>query len=166
MRTNDRGVGLAMVQVGARALDEEDVESLEDAVIHADLVALWSVMCRLQAQFSRRVGVCRRRGGRSTISAAWLRRRMRLDPAEASRHVTVASTLHALPSTEEAYRRGDLSFGHVYAICQGFRDLGADVMVNGGEEALLSHARRDAPSRVASVTRQIQHRLRVAGRDP
>jgi Domain of unknown function (DUF222) len=165
MRTNDRGVGLAMVQIGTRALDEEEIESLDDAVIHADLVTLWQAMCRLQAQFSLRVAVCRRRGGRSTISAAWLRRRLRVDPAEAARHVTVASTMHTLPSTEDAFRRGDISFVHVHAICQAARDLGAEVMASGGEEALLSHARRDSPNRVSSVARQIQNRLRAAGRD-
>src|SRR2546423_3302357 len=63
MRTNERGVPLAMLEVAARALDEAHPDELTPAALAAEITGLWTAICRLQAQLTRRVAAWHRRGG-------------------------------------------------------------------------------------------------------
>src|SRR5688500_12998976 len=120
MRTNDRGVPAAMLSAAARALDDVDLDTLSDAQLGGDLRSLWTALCRLHAQFSRRVavfdsrGAAGRDGARSTRD--WLRRRLRLDGVDAARQVSVAEGLATLEHAGPAYLRGEISADHLAAI--------------------------------------------------
>src|SRR5439155_5791404 len=122
MRTNDPGIPLAMAQVAARALDGADPDGLPDPELADEIRGLWSLICRLQAQLTRRLAVWHRRGAASrdgaTSTAAWLRHRLRLDDAVAERHLVAATGLDDLPLAAHAYRNGTISLAHAAAICR------------------------------------------------
>src|SRR6266536_1355361 len=89
MRTSDRSVALAMLEMAARTLDEVDLARAPEPELDDDIGALWQAICRLQAQLVHRLAAWRvraapRRDGAPSL-VAWLRHRLRLDDEEAGR---------------------------------------------------------------------------------
>jgi hypothetical protein len=80
----------------------------------------------------------------------------------AARRLHLARQLTELPSTETAWRRGDISTGHAAVIGRTVDDLGAD-NARSAEPALLEAAGQMNPGQVWLAGQQIRFRLDAAG---
>src|SRR5919202_6856850 len=167
MRTSDRSLSLAMVEVAARALDDADPEELRDSELAAEIYSLWEATCQIHAQLTRRIAVWHRRGAArrdgATSTAAWLRHRLRLDEADADRELAAAAGVHRLPVTDRAYRRGVISLAHAAAVCRAADELGPVVMTGGGEGMLVDRARLGPPAGVRRLARRLRVRMDPSG---
>lgn len=166
MRTSDRSVALAMLEMAARTLDEVDLARAPEPELDDDIGALWQAICRLQAQLVHRLAVWRvratpRRDGAPSL-VAWLRHRLRLDDEEAGR-LAALTMVEGLPVLDAAYRAGDVSGAHVAAIHCASRRLGREVLAGGGESMLVDVARREPPASVRRLAARLQERLDPAG---
>jgi hypothetical protein len=145
------------------ALDAQDLAGVSDAGLSTQLRGLWVLLCRMQAQLSRRIAVFDERGAAGRDGARsirhWLRHRLRIDGSEAARQAVVASALAVRPAVAAAYRRGELSLDHVAALDDAGWLLGLVAMERGTERVLLARARREPPGRVRRLARRLREQL-------
>jgi hypothetical protein len=168
MRTSDPGEPLVHLAAAAEALDAEELGEVGDATLGTQIRTLWTAICRLQAQVSRRIAVfderaaAARDGARSTRD--WLRHRLRIDGVEAARQTVVAGALAGRPIATGAFLRGEISVDHLAAVREAAWMLGDEVMSRGAEQLLVDHARREPPGRLRRLARRLRERAEpVAG---
>ncbi len=144
------------------ALDElaaENVRGVDVVSLGADLVELRRAVCRLEAEFTRRLAEFDRRGGAAAESlptVAWLRHHCHLSHSVASARVGVARRLDELPVTAAAFAAGDVGVDHVRAVAL-VRDPAARAAVRGCEAELAAYARQVTPVEVARLVRHVVH---------
>ncbi len=144
----------------ASALDElagEQLAQLSDATLGADVVELFRIAGRLDAEILRRLAVFDARGGAAAdgalSTAAWLRSACRLAPGAATERVAVARALTELPVTAAELGAGEISYRHAAVIATAATELPAAV-TSDAEPVLLEAAHRYDPATLRrAVTR-------------
>ncbi len=125
------------------------------------LVALRTVIDRLEAEFLRRLEIFDRRGGAAsdgaTSTAGWLHWRCRLGGRDAVDTVRCARRLaDALPATSAALSDGEISRRHAGVLSAASTDL-PDPVVAAAEPALLAAARHLDPDQLRRVAKHWRH---------
>lgn len=147
----DEDVEARVVRVGA--VDPGAMSDAELTRLVVDLRRLVDATeacwIRLLAEFDGR-GLWRDDGARS--AAAWLRRECRLVHPSTTAALLVASVLHLLPVTAEAFRRGSISFDHVRAIAPAAAG-GWDELVRSADPIFARAALWMNPRQMSNVVR-------------
>ena len=132
-------------------LAEEDLESLPAESMDEDQIALQRIGNRVQAEGLRRLRRFDRSQGYAASGAlsarAWLRWQCNLTATVASERVAISRQMAALPTTEQAFAEGDISYRHVSLITQTASQLG-DRFEPQAETILVDAARELDPWRL------------------
>jgi hypothetical protein len=165
-------VAIAMEQIGgfASAADRlsdavtavatEDLSHHTDVALGEDLISIRHSLDRLEAEFGRRVRRFERLKGHLADGAvsivSWVRYRCRLSAAGAAQRVEIARHLDDLPGAQDAFRAGEIGYGHAAALARTAAEVGPEVAGRMGGD-LLHYARRLDPGRLRLVGRHLRH---------
>jgi Domain of unknown function (DUF222) len=162
--------GLGELAAAVDALAAQDLTRLTDAQAAARVLALRSLLDRLEGQWLRELAAVDGRGAagaedsaRADATAGWLRSRARLGAADALQRVRVARALHRGPlaGTARALAAGEISTTHATVLASGTHDLPRPTAA-AAEPVLLAAARRLDPPR---LRRLVAHLRQVADPD-
>lgn len=151
----DRVAGLA---AAIAAFVEVDPADLPAGVQLAVLRQVWPLLCQLDAQITRIVGVVNAQGSAAQEGAvstvAWLR--SRLHAGGAGPRVQVAKALRSMPEVEAAFQRGEISFSHARLAARAAKDLDPAVLAGGVDKLLAEQAVEQPPVRFARAAQRIR----------
>jgi Domain of unknown function (DUF222)/HNH endonuclease len=165
-----QAAGLGRLAAAVDGLAAQDLTRLTDAQAAARVLALRTLLERLEGQWLRELAGVDGRGAagaedgtRADSTAGWLRRRARLGGAAAAGWVRVARALHRGPlaGTARALAAGELSAAHAAVLAGGTHDL-PPATAAAAEPVLLAAARRLDPPR---LRRLLAHLRQVADPD-
>ncbi len=163
-------VALGPLASAVEALAEEDLTRLPDAHAAQRVLALRSLMERLEGQWLRELAAVDARGAagaeqgvQAPSTAGWLRRRARLGAADAHQRLRLARALHRGPlaGTAQALAAGELSAAHAAVLAHGTQGLPGSTVVDA-EPVLVAAACRLDPPR---LRRLVAHLAAVADPD-
>jgi hypothetical protein len=151
----DRVAGLAAAVASVAEVDPADLP----AVAQLDLLReLWPLLCQLDAQVTRIVGVVHAQGSTAqegaVSTAAWLR--SRLHAGAAGPRVQVAKALRDLPEVQAAFQRGEISFTHARIAAKTAKDLDPAVLAAGVDKLLAEQAGEQPPAKFGEAATQIR----------
>jgi hypothetical protein len=135
--------GMSMLRSAADELRAQDLRSLGDDELAADLDEIERTVRILEAERSRRLAEFERRGAQQDDGflsvSAWLVARHRLAPSTATRRVRVARAMASMPRSAEASAAGELSEAAVGLLASA-RETHPEAFART-EEALVQAAR-------------------------
>jgi hypothetical protein len=139
---------------------EQRIEELHGDVLGEDLVELYRIRDRLEAECCRRIRLFeRRRGfteGNAVSSIGWLRLHCRMSGAAAADRVEIARRLPELPSADAAFLAGDICYQNASTIAHTVAAVGTEA-ARSCEEVLVESARRFNPGHFRVVARHLRH---------
>jgi hypothetical protein len=162
--------GLERLAAAVDELAAQDLGGLPDAQAARRVVALRSLLERLEGRWLRELAAVDARGAagadqgsRADSTAGWLRGRLRVGAAQASGWVRVARALFRGPlaATGQALAAGEVTPAHAAVLAAGTQELPAPVAAQA-EPVLLEAARRLDPPR---LRRLVAHLRGVADPD-
>src|SRR5258708_13127301 len=120
----------SVMEVGPRALEDEDLAGLTGAELGASLGEERRAIDRLEADFSRRLArfdsMRAFEASGAVDSISWLRNHGRLSGGAAAERVKVATKLAELPVMARAFANGELSFGQAAVVPRAAERLGPE----------------------------------------
>jgi len=147
-------------------LAEEDLDSLPAESMGEDQIALQRIGNRVQAEGLRRLRRFDSAEGYAASGAlsarAWLRWQCNLTATVASERVAISRQMAALPTTEQAFAEGDISYRHVSLIAQTASQLG-DRFEPQAENILVDAAKELDPWRLLRAIGHLKHCLDLDG---
>ena len=155
---------LDSVQAAIHALQAADPSELNAAALGDRIVRLEAMLARLTAHQVACIGVFDARGDAQASGArssqAWLRRRARLSPGEASARVGLARRLRHHDSTAAAFAAGQIRARHAEVITRTLDEitpvLAGEQAVGELEATMVDAARMVDPLRLASRCRRLR----------
>jgi Domain of unknown function (DUF222)/HNH endonuclease len=165
-----RAAGLGRLAAAIDELAAQDLAGLPEAEAAERVLALRSLLDRLEGQWLRELAGVDGRGAagaedgtRAAATAGWLRSRLRLGGAAAAGWVRMARALFRGPLAEtgKALAAGEISTAHATVLSHGTQDLPGPTAAEA-EPVLLAAARRLDPPR---LRRLVAHLRQVADPD-
>jgi hypothetical protein len=138
---------------GLEELRGDELATVGDLQLHADVLELASVEEMARAERLRRLAEIDRRGSveeRGYLStAAWLRDKARWDGRSAHREVGTARALEEMPLTAAAHRNGAIGSSHIKVLVRAARDQSE--AYGEAEETLVDAACTLTPRQLARL---------------
>src|SRR5262245_36636248 len=135
----DPVAGLAAAVAALAEVDPADLPASGQLEL---LRRVWPLLCQLDAQVTRIVGVVHGQGSAAqeaaVSTAAWLR--SRLHAGGGGRRVQVATALRDLPEVAAAFARGDISFSHAHIAAKAAKDVDPRLLAGGVDKLLAEQA--------------------------
>jgi hypothetical protein len=153
--------GVVLLGEAVSVLRSEWSATVSDTARLAGLRALWPQVCALYGHVADRVGDIHVAGAATAdgfaSTMAFMRRRLRMDPALAARLMRVGADMGYLAAVRVALGGGEISVEHADAIRYVAADLGEQVMAGGElEQVLLDYAKVKTPGEVRRLGRLIK----------
>jgi len=143
-------------------LAAEDLSVVPAETMGDDQIALRRIESRVQAEALRRLRRFDSGEGHASSGAlsakAWLRWQCNLTDNAAKEMVGISRKMAALPSTEQAFAKGDFSYRHVSLIVETASQLG-DKFDAQAENILVDVAREQDPWRLKTAIWHLRHCL-------